>query len=120
MGRKNVVKSHSMFDAVDISTNQTSESTNVLNLDKASIQVNWSGTSPVGVLEIEATNQDPENSSSVWRSLDLGAVVNISGNTGEHDIILNEIPFWAIRLKYTSTSGTGSLNATLTMKVVGA
>lgn len=122
MGRKNVVKSFKMFDDGDISGTITSSETNVINLDKASIHITWTGSSPVGVLTIEASNQDPDKNSPavVWKELDFGSAIDVTGNSGEHDIIFNELPFNVIRVVYTSTSGTGSINATLTAKTQGA
>lgn len=109
-----------MFENEDISSNAQSDQTSVHNLDKASIHVTWTGTSPIGVLKVEATNDSPENPSAVWREVSFGSTIDISGNSGSHDLIFNEIPFNAIRLVYTATSGTGTLTAALSAKVVGA
>lgn len=116
MGRKNVVKSYKMIDAGDLSGNITSNTTNVINLDKASIHLVWSGSSPVGVITVEARNGDNDS----WYELDFGSAINISGNSGDHQIVFNELPFTSIRVKYAVTSGTGSIDATITAKVVGA
>lgn len=116
MGRKNVVKSYKMIDQGDISGNVTSEVTNVTNLDKASIRVDWSGTSPVGTLEVQARNGEKES----FFAIDMGSTINITGNSGDHQLIFNELPFTDIRLVYTSTSGTGNIDAVITAKVVGA
>lgn len=116
MGRKNVVKSYKMIDAGDLSGDITSESTSVINLDKASIHIVWSGSSPSGTINVQAKNGDK----GTWRSLDFGTTISVSGNSGEHDIILNELPFDEIRVVYTSTSGTGTVDAVLTAKVIVA
>lgn len=115
MGRKNVVKSYKMFDAEDISISATSNSTSVINLDKASILISWSGTSPVGEIEVEARNGENAD----WVTLDI-ATIAVSGNTGNHRILFVELPFTDIRLQYLADSGTGTLTATITAKVVGA
>ena len=116
MGRKNVVKSYKMFDQEDISTSATSSITSVINQDKASISVSWSGTSPVGTLTVEARNGKDES----FYTLEFGAPIPISGNTGDHQLILSEMPFTDIRIQYTSTSGTGTMDAIITSKTVGA
>lgn len=117
MGRKHVVHSHEMFDAVDISTSQTSSITNVEQLDQATIHINWTGTAPVGEITVEARN----GSSDSWYELDFGAAaITVSGASGDHQILFSQMPFTDIRLQYTATSGTGSLTARLTMKTVGA
>lgn len=115
MGRKNIVPSYLMMDAADMSANATSSIVNVQNMDKASIHVYWAGTSPVGTMTVEARNGDEEP----WFALDMGATISISGNTGFHELIFNEIPFTDIRLQYAVTSGVGALNAAITMKQVG-
>ena len=117
MGRKNVVKSFKMLDAVDISSSQTSDATNVINLDTASIHVVWSaGSSPVGTITVEARNGENDS----WYELDFGSTISVSGASGDHQIMLNEMPFTDIRILYTATSGSATLTATLTMKTMGA
>lgn len=116
MGRKNVVKSFKMIDAGDLSGSITSSVVNVINLDKASIHLIWSGSSPVGVITVEARNGELDS----WYELDLGSAINISGASGDHQLVFNEIPFTDIRLQYTFTSGTGSIDALISMKTIGA
>jgi hypothetical protein len=116
MSRKSIVKSFQIFDTVDISTNQTSSAVNVLKLDQASISISWSGTAPVGVITVEAKNGTNDS----FYELDFGTTIPVSGNSGNHQIILSEMPFEEIRVIYTSTSGTGSLDAIYTAKVLGA
>lgn len=121
MARKNIILTHKIFQSTDISTNQTSGNTNTANLDSGSIYVEWTGSSPVGVLTVEATNDDPTSpAGAVYRELSFGNAINISGNSGNHELILNQLPFRAFRLVYTASSGTGSITATLTAKTLGA
>lgn len=116
MGRKNIIKSFAMFDAADISTNQESNITDVLYLDQASIHLTWTGTSPVGEIKVMAQNGEKDT----YFELDFGSTISISGNTGEHVLILSEMPFTSLRLDFLSTSGTGSLTAYITSSTVGA
>lgn len=116
MARKHVLKSFKMLDAADLSTNLTSLSTNVQNLDVASILINWTGSSPSGTLTVEAKNGEDEG----WYALDFGSTISVSGNSGNHRIVFTELPFSNIRVSYASASGTGSINAVLTAKTVGA
>ncbi len=106
-----------MLDASDISTNSTSAESVVLNQDIASIHVVWTGSSPVGVITVEAKNGDKD---SAWRVLDMGATINVSGNSGEHDLTFTELPFHSLRIVYTAGGGTGSLDAVITSKTVGS
>ena len=115
MGRKHY-HDYAIFDSEDISTDQESRVTSVKNLDKASVHVYWNGTAPIGVLEIEVRNGEK----APWYTLPIGSVINITGNSGYHQIVLNELPFSDIKLKYISTSGTGTMDAKIAMKTVGA
>jgi hypothetical protein len=114
--RKNVVRGFLMLDQADLSTNQQSIEVNTLNLDKASIYVDWTGTAPVGTLVVEAKNSE----SGDWFPLDFGSAIAVSGASGQHTILLNELPFYAIRLAYTTTSGSGAIDALIVAKTVGA
>lgn len=116
MGRKNVLPSYKMASAADMSADITTSATSVLNLDKASIHIAWSGTAPVGIVIVQARNGENDP----WYALDMGGTIAISGASGSHQLVFNELPFTDIRLMYDRTSGSGALNATLTMKVVGA
>lgn len=117
MSRKPVVPSYAMINAVSMGASITSNTVNVLNLDQASILVEWSaGSTPVGVLTVEARNGEKEN----WYELDFNSVMSVSGNTGSIQIVFNQMPFTDIRLKYTRTSGSGTMDATITMKNIGA
>ena len=116
MGRKNVVKSYKLYDSADITTSPTSKETSVINQDKASIDLSWSGTSPVAVVTVEARNGENET----YRTIDFGNPINISGNTGNHRLMFNELPFTDIRIQIAFSSGTGTVDAVITSKTVGA
>lgn len=120
MGRKSVVKSFKMFNAEDITANAVSTVVNVLNLDKASIQISWTGL-PVGVLTVEYSN-DKDEATAVFHELQIGATIDIDAVESNHQIVFNELPFNLIKLVYTSTSTAGpeTMDAVITMKVVGA
>lgn len=122
MGRKNVIKTYAMIggDAVDavpgdMSAPIVSHTVNCINLDKASIHVNWSGTAPVGELIVDARNGENDP----WYTLDFGTMP-VTGNAGDHQLIFNEMPFTDIRLQYGFTSGTGTMTARISAKVTGA
>lgn len=123
MSRKNHIKHYKMLDAVDITTNQTSDKTNVEPVDQGTININWSGTSPVGVLTVEACNcSDIEitQGTAVWITLDFGVPINITGNTGDHQIIFDSMPFRYMRLVYSATSGAAALTAQFQANSTGA
>lgn len=104
-----------MFDDVDISVNQSSSVTSVKNLDEATIHVEWSGTSPDGVLTVKA-----RNGSGSWQTVDMGGTITITGNSGSHILLFSKMPGEDIQLTYNANSGTGNLTARISAKVVGA
>lgn len=115
MARKNIVASYAMIDAGNLSGNITSEVVNVQNMDKGSVHVSWTGSSPVGTITVQARN----GANDAWFNLNMGSAITISGASGDHQLIFNEMPFTDIRLQYVSTSGTGSIDAIITLKQVG-
>lgn len=119
--RKDVLnpKGFKLFNETDMSVNQTSPIVYVPYLDNVGIVVSWAGTSPVGEVVVEVSNQQENpNESMIWGELDFGSPITITGNTGEHLISCNNVPFNAMRLKYKATSGVGDLTAILQVKMV--
>jgi len=116
MGRKHVIYGFKPFNAADISSSQTSEEVFADQADYGSIYLFWTGTSVNGTLEVQAKN----GKEGTYRALDFGSTISLSGSSGNHEIILNELPFTHIKLVYTRVGGTGSLTANLTFKSSGA
>lgn len=117
MARKLFKSGYKMFDAVALSANRTSEVVNVESSDKASILLEWSaGSTPVGTITVEARHAE----NGTWNEVDMGGTISVSGASGFHTLIFNELPFRDIRLIYTRSSGTATLTATLAHKSVGA
>lgn len=99
------------------------------NLSMCSYGVSWSGSSPVGTLSVQVSNDyslNPDGSThnaGTWNNLPFSisgtpvTVIPISGNTGNGFIDVDELAGYAIRLVYTFGSGTGTLSATFTGKV---
>ena len=118
MGRKNVVLSYPMVDATSMaaSFNSPAPYTNTINLDSGSIYVSWTGTSPIGEISVQARNGDNEP----WYTLDFNTTMPVTGNSGDMQIVFSEMPFTSIRLVYTRTSGTGTMDAVISAKTEGA
>ncbi len=112
-----------------MATSQSSAVTILANLTKASYGVSWTGTSPVGTLSVQASNDyslypnGKVNNPGTWTTLTLSVAgapvttISVSGNTGTAMIDIVETSIYAIQLVYTAASGTGTLNAILTGKV---
>ncbi len=101
--------------------NITSAVTVIQNLSQISYDISWSGSTPIGVCTVEVSNTYSQNAdgsvrnAGSWTALPLSGTV--SGNTGTGFIDIGEIASHAIRLVYTRTSGTGTMNATVKGKV---
>lgn len=101
----------------------TSLVTIIQKISYVSYAVSWSGTSPVGVFTVQASNDYTQDGSGVvlnagtWTDVPLSSAAAVSGNTGNGVIDLDGISVYAIRLVYTKTSGTGTAQATITGKV---
>ena len=119
--RKDVLtpRGFKIFDDVDASGNQTSPIVYVPFLDNVGIIVAWSGSSLDGELSVEVSNQQENPQESMqWAKLDFGGPILIVGDSGDHLINCNNVPFNALRLQYAANSGTGTLSAILQVKMV--
>jgi len=78
--------------------------------------IDWSGTAD-GELKIQVSNDK-----TVIHDLDFGEVVSIdpSVNPSQHQILINTIAQKWMRISYTRSSGTGSMDASIVMTTKGA
>lgn len=114
MGRKSVLEPYTTVEAGDMSGSVTSPETSVKNLDQITYEIVWSGTSPVGEIQVQTQVKD------VWQAIAL-PTISISGNTGNHLITINSAShFHKLRVAYIRTSGTGSLKISIIGAVLGA
>ncbi len=116
MGRRNLIQPYKAFDAADMSADiaQASPYTTIDQTDKIGIILEWSGTAPVGTFFVDVSYLYPNTTIySAWEALDFGSSIAISGNTGTHNISIQDAPFQKMRLRYVATSGTGALTATV-------
>lgn len=99
--------------------------TDIQGMDDVGYQVNFTGT-PTGTFSIEISmdyqpgtspNSAPANAGN-WITLPLSTpvVASGSGDVAYIDLALLSAPY--IRLKYTRTSGTGTLNAFVVGKAI--
>ena len=127
MGRKNLILTYNMLNAIDLDTSANSSATFTTTIDHMSINIVWSGSTGTntGAIVVQGTNKDPEAADFVaadYFDLELsGGAVNLTGASGEHIIIFDKIPFRAIRLSYTnSTHAAGTVSAVMSAKTIGA
>lgn len=101
----------------------TSKPTIIQKLSMIGYDISWTGTTPVGVMSVQVSNTYAENvdgsvkTAGNWTTLTLSTTPTVSGNTGNGFIDVDATGAYAMRLVYTRTSGTGTMNATITAKV---
>lgn len=114
----------------DMSGNITSLVTLLKQRTLASYTFSWSGTSPVGTVSIQGSNNyslypnGQVNNAGTWTTLTLNVngtpstTVAISGNTGSTIIDpIGPTALYAIRTIYTFGSGVGTLQSYFVSKV---
>lgn len=126
MARKHTLPPHNMLEDADMSGNLLSDPTNVSQIDQAVVFINWSST-PVGEFFLEGAQVKPDQlransalpSDIVWNTLAFSDPMTTSGETS-HQVVFTELPFTHLRLRYTASSGSGTVTATISGKSVGA
>jgi hypothetical protein len=93
----------------DMSGNISSGPVDISTLSNYSVQFTWSGTSPIGDISVQISN-DGINFDN------LSSPVSISSNSGTKVIKDSESGYKYIQAVYTFTSGVGSLNVILNGK----
>lgn len=124
-GRKSVLQRFKNIVAQSMGGNITSAVTNIEMLDNIGVQVIWSaGSTPVGVISVEVSmDYDQDTLGNVvnagnWIALTLDPAANVSGNTGQIYVDLNQLSAPWIRVKYTRTSGTATLSGYICGKML--
>lgn len=107
----------------DMSGSITSKITIIQQLSLISYSISWSGASPVGSVVVEVSNdytQEADGSvrnPGIWNALPLDSATSVSGNSGNGFIDIDLNSGYALRLRYVSTSGTGTMQAIVSAKV---
>lgn len=98
------------------------KSTTVKETDVVHMNVKWSGAQPTsGTFKVEATmDTDPANAE--WFELDFGATISISGVSGDHQLVIQQVSFLHVRPVYdrTNVGATGALDVQLFATSKGA
>lgn len=97
-----------------LAADYTSSTINILYLDNIGIQLVWTGT-PTGTFIIQVSNDN-----TTWGTLSPTSPSTISagGSASDAEISLNQLPWKYLRVKYTRSSGTGTLQGYITGKEV--
>lgn len=127
MPRKNsILKFQIMTSGNMASASITSTVTQIQFLDNIGIQINYTGSSPVGVVNVQISAdyaQDPQGvvtNTGNWINMTFGTTTDIAipGATSPIYFDIQETSAPWIRVVYTKTSGTGTMNAFITAKEV--
>lgn len=94
----------------DMSGNITSDSIGMNTVVNYSVQAIWSGTAPVGTLDIQASNDG-----ATFTSI-LDTPLAVSGNTGDLLVNVEKHAYSKIQIVYTASSGVGTLNVYVNAK----
>lgn len=106
---KKVLTPYHVVSAGDLSASFNSAATNLQYVDRVSYDMNWTG-SAVGTIYVQGTTNGTN-----WANLDINAVVlNNATDLAVADIQTTGLV--QVRLAYTRTSGTGTINAYVSYK----
>lgn len=126
MARKNVLI-YQLEDAKTMGASFTTSPTLVKYLDNCAYQINFTTSDAVGIFEVEASLDYSVNevtnsveNSGTWVALDLSGGTPFAASANDQILInLNQLPFNAIRVKYTRTSGTGACDIFIMARQIG-
>lgn len=112
-----------------MASNITSLPTIISNLTLIGYGLSWSGTSPIGTVSVQVSNDFSLNAegaianAGTWTTMTVNyrgsavTTVPVSGNTGNGFIDIDASGAYAMRLIYTAGSGSGSLQCLVNAKV---
>lgn len=126
MSRKNTLE-YQIATAQSLAANFTSPVTTVLTLDNCSYQINVNTTDSTGTFVIETSNDYNDNlvtntvtNVGTWAALPIGGTPAAAAANDTIYVEINQIPFKAIRVRYTSSvAGTGTCDIKLVCRQIG-
>lgn len=123
MSSRPLTKPHKVITNGNMSAPITSEVTVTTNLSMLSYAFSWVGTAPIGVIDVQVSNDFAQNvdgtvrTAGTWNSLPLSSTPNVTNNSDTGFIDIDAMAGYALRVVYTPTSGTGLLQCTVAGKV---
>jgi hypothetical protein len=129
MSTRPQTKPSTVINNVSMASNITSSVTVLSNQTVISYAYLWTGTSPVGTVSVQGSNDFSQDAvgnilnAGTWNTLPLnlnGTVVTtipISGNSDHGAVDVDANGLYAIRTIYTFGSGVGNMTATVVAKV---
>lgn len=126
MSRKNVLTPVKISSAQSLAATFTSPVTTITYADNISYQINITTTNSTGTFSVQASLDYSPPTASVpntgnWVDLPLGGTPSAAAANDTILINLNNLPFNATRVVYTSTvAGTGVADIYIMTKAMGA
>lgn len=126
MSRKNTLE-FPIVTAGSIASSFVTPATTVTTLDNCSVQINVHTTDSTGSFTVETSNDYNDNlvtntitAAGTWATLPIGGTPVAAAANDSIFIDINQIPFKAIRVRYTSTvAGTGTCDIKLVCRQIG-
>lgn len=123
MSRKNNLLKYQPISAGDMSGNITSGVTSIQYLDNIGVQFNFTGA-PTGTFQIQVSADYAQDefgnvqNAGNWIPITFSSNPVAAGSAGSVYVDLNQLSAPWMRLAYVFTSGSGSLNAFITAKML--
>ncbi len=123
MASRPILTPFSVITNGDMSGEIISAVTVIQNISGISYDISWSGTGCLGDFAVQVSNtfkENPAGGASIpgnWQDLPIGADAIVDQDSGNGFINCVALANYAIRLVYTPTAGTGTLNAKICGKV---
>ena len=118
MSRKHYAGEHLVLDNGDVSGNLTSQVSEVKSTDRVLYIAKWTSAAIGGYLTVEIS--DDKNDANSWTELDFGQVLSVAIDNSEHQILISQVTFRYVRVKYNFTAGTGNIDITFRAASQGA
>lgn len=116
MSSRPLIEQAIVMNAVSLAASTTSVITNIKMISICSYSLSWTGT-PTGEFTVEVCNDYVPADSKIpaqtgnWVTIPLSEQVLANGDSGSAYIDIDTIGCTWIRLRYTRSSGTGSVTA---------
>lgn len=123
MSSRPLFKPHKVVTNGSMAADIVSEVTIIQMLSLVSYSISWVGASPVGTISVEVSDDYAQDAAGIvknpgnWSTLPLSTTASVAGNADSGVIDIQQIPAYAIRLRFTRASGTGTMQATVSGKV---
>lgn len=124
MSRKLTLAPYKVIDAASMGASLTSTVTNIQYLDNVGVQLNFTTSDAVGTFQVQVSmdySQDAAGNvlnAGNWVTLTLNPSPTSASATDHIYIDINQVSAPYMRVTYTRTSGTGTLTAYITGKML--